>query len=90
MTPVGEYAPLLEPLPREVAGLAAVAEGLVVHEHMAAVYGVTLSDDDRNTVHLRPVEALLAQIVARDARPLDVARAPAGRGPWGTAVTSRC
>ena len=79
MTSVGEYAPLFEPLPRDVAGLAAVAQGLVVHEHMAAAYGVTLSDDDRNTVHLRPVEALLGQIVARDARPLDVARAPAGR-----------
>jgi hypothetical protein len=79
MTSAGRYASLLEPLPRDVAGLAAVAQGLVVHEHMAAAYGVTLSEDDRDTVHLRPVEQLVEQILARDPRPLDVARAPAGR-----------
>ena len=50
MTSAGRYAALLEPLPRDVAGLAAVAQGLMVHEHMVAAYGVTLSDDDRQWV----------------------------------------
>ena len=77
MTSAGRYAPLLDPL-RDVAGLAAVGQGLVVHEHMAAAYGVTLSDDDRNTVHLRPVEQLLEQIIAGDPRPLDAARVELG------------
>jgi hypothetical protein len=79
MTSGGRQASRFERLPRGVAALAAVAQGLVVHEHMAAAYGVTLSEDDRSTVHVRPVEQLLERIVARDDRPLDVARAPAGR-----------
>ncbi len=79
MTSAGPYAPLLDPLPRDIAGLATVVQGLVIHEHMAQAYGVTLSDEDRASVHVRPAAGLLAQIVARDDRPLDVAREPAGR-----------
>ncbi len=79
MTATGRYAPLLEPLPRDIAGLAAVGQGLIVHEHMAQEgYGVTLTEADRASVHTRPVEQILAQIVARDDRPLDIAREPAG------------
>ncbi len=106
MTAPGRYAPLLEPLPRDIAGLAAVGQGLMIHEHMAQEYGVTLSQDDRTSVHTRPVEQMLAQIVARDDRPLDVVREPAGRMPvncrhftvlmttllraQGTAARARC
>ena len=79
MTSGGRYAPLLDPLPRDVAGLATVAQGLLVHEHIAASYGVTLTDEERETVHIRPVEELLARIVARDDRPLDLPRAVADR-----------
>ncbi|HEX3489934.1 MAG TPA: transglutaminase domain-containing protein [Streptosporangiaceae bacterium] len=82
MTAPGRYAPLLEPLPRDIAGLAAVGQGLMIHEHMAEEgYGVTLSEADRASVHTRPVEQMLAQIVARDDRPLEVPREPAGRLP---------
>ena len=35
MTATGRYASLVEPLPRDIAGLAAVGQGLIVHEHMA-------------------------------------------------------
>jgi transglutaminase superfamily protein len=79
MTSPGQYAPLLEPLPRDIGDLAEVAHGLMVHEHMAQGYGLTLTDSDRDTVHLRHIDQLLAQIVARDDRPLTVAREPAGR-----------
>lgn len=81
MTSAGRYAPLLTSLPRDLPGLATVAQGLLIHEHMAQGYGVTLSEADRASVHLRPVEHLLAQIVARDGRPLHIARTPAGRLP---------
>jgi hypothetical protein len=81
MTTPGRYAHLLEGLPRDIAGLAAVAQGLLIHEHMAKGYGVELSDSDRASVHIRPVEGILEQIVARDGRPLGVPRAPAGRLP---------
>ncbi|MBO0777115.1 MAG: transglutaminase domain-containing protein [Actinobacteria bacterium] len=81
MTSAGRYEPLLQRLPRDIAGLAAVAQGLLIHEHMAGGYGVTLSESDRASVHVRPLEQLLAQVIARDDRPLHIARAPAARLP---------
>jgi Transglutaminase-like superfamily len=79
MSSPGRYAPLLDALPRDVAGLAAAAQGLLIHEHIAPAYGVTLADEDRSSVHIRPVEGLLEQIVARDDRPLGIARPAAAR-----------
>jgi hypothetical protein len=79
MTAAGRYTPLLEALPGDVAGLAAAAQGLLVHEFIAPAYGVTLAEEDRASVHLRRVEAMLEQIAARDGRPLDVAREPRAR-----------
>ena len=81
MTSAGRYAPLLQNLPGEVPSLAAIVQGLLIHEYMAGEYGVTLSEQDRASVHIRPVEQLLAEIVARDSRSLDVARPPAARLP---------
>jgi hypothetical protein len=79
MTSAGRYAPLFDALPRDILGLAAVAHGLLIHEHIAPAYGVTLSDEDRSTVHIRPVERLLESIVARDDRPLSIPRAAENR-----------
>jgi hypothetical protein len=79
MTSPGQYAALIEDLPRDIAALAAVGQGLLVHEFMAADYGAPLSETDRASVHTRPAAQLLAQIVARDDRPLQIAREPAGR-----------
>jgi len=79
MTSAGRHAPLLEELPGDVAGLAAVAQGLLIHEFIAAGYGVKLSEQDRGSIHIRPAEELLEQITARDARPLTAARPPAQR-----------
>jgi hypothetical protein len=79
MTSAGRYAALLEPLPHDIAGLAAVAQGLLIHEHIAPAYGVQLSGDDRASVHTRRVEQILEQIMARDGRPLAIARPPADR-----------
>jgi hypothetical protein len=81
MTDAGQYESLLTDLPGDPAALAGALHGLVIHEHMAANYGVTLSDDDRSSVHDRPAAALLAQIAARDSRPLDVPRPPEKRLP---------
>jgi hypothetical protein len=81
MTSPGRYAPLLVGLPQDIRGLAAVAHGLLIHNFMVEGYGVTLSDEDRASVHVRPVERMLELITARDGRPLDVAREPAARLP---------
>jgi hypothetical protein len=79
MTAAGRYAPLIEELPGDVASLAGVAQGLLIHEFIAPAYGVTLAEEDRASVHLRPVEAMLERILAIDGRPLGVAREPGGR-----------
>jgi Transglutaminase-like superfamily len=74
MTDPGRWSSLFNALPSGVDALREVAQGLVLHEHLAPAYGVTLSDADRATVHLRQVESLLSAIQDRDSRPLAEAR----------------
>jgi hypothetical protein len=81
MTAPGDYQPLLAGLPRGVAALARVAQGLLIHEHIAGAYGVTLTGERRASVHVRPVATLLGRMMAGDSRPLTVPREPAGRLP---------
>ncbi|MCA2213027.1 transglutaminase domain-containing protein [Jidongwangia harbinensis] len=84
LTFAGKYESLFDGLPGDVAGLARVAQGLLIHEFLAHEYGVTLTDESRATVHLRPVEAILDAVVSVDDRPLDQARPPERR------VASNC
>ena len=79
MTSAGRHTAALRALPADPAALAGVIQGLLIHEHLADAYGVTLTDDERASVHTRPAERLLDQVLARDGRPLDVARQPAAR-----------
>jgi Transglutaminase-like superfamily len=81
MTTSGRYQPLLADLPRGIAALAEVAHGLLIHEHITGPYGVTLTEERRASVHVRPAAALLERILAEDSRPLTVAREPAERLP---------
>ncbi len=70
MTSAGRHRALLEALPRDVAQLARIAHGLVVHEHLAGAYGITLTDEDRASAHIRPVERLLDRVLEVDGSPL--------------------
>lgn len=79
MTSPGRHGSLFAGLPREVAALAGIAQGLVIHEHITGPYGVTLTDERRGSVHIRSVEKLLERIVAEDDRPLTLAREPERR-----------
>ena len=81
MTAPGKYQPLLAELPPGIADLAAVAHGLLIHEHIAGAYGATLTQQRRASVHVRPVAGLLGRMIAEDSRPLTVAREPAHRLP---------
>lgn len=81
MTSPGRFAALYDTLPDAVAELAAVAQGLLIHEHIAPAYGVTLSDEDRAPVHFRRIEQVLERIVAVDDRPLTEPREPGKRVP---------
>ncbi|HZQ37871.1 MAG TPA: transglutaminase-like domain-containing protein [Dehalococcoidia bacterium] len=79
MTEPGGHAAAFAALPRDLAGLCRVGQGLYIHEHIAARYGVVLADDRRVEVHLRRTSARLDCLVARDDRPLMEARPPAER-----------
>jgi hypothetical protein len=81
MTTPGQQGALLRDLPAGVAGLAEVLHGLIIHEHIAGLYGVTLSDEYRASVHVRRAEDLLGLIHARDNRSLGVPREPSARLP---------
>ena len=66
-------------LPKDPASLAGIVQGLLIHEHIAPAYGLTLSDAKHAEAHARPVEEIVRQIVAHDPRPLTTARKPADR-----------
>jgi hypothetical protein len=77
----GDHAAALAGLPADLAALTEVMHGLIVHEHMAGLYGFELADERRASVHIRPVSRLLDQITGADGRPLEVAREPSARVP---------
>jgi hypothetical protein len=75
MSDPGRHAALLEGLPRDVGALAKIVQGLLVHQHIAPAYGLTLSHDQQAQSHVRAVEQILDGIVMRDTRPLSALRA---------------
>ena len=79
LTSPGRFAPSFADLPRDVAGLTRVLHGLIIHEHIAPNYGVTLTPERRNSVHIRSTERILERLFAEDGRSLTVARTPERR-----------
>ncbi len=65
---------MLDAVPRDLAGMARVVHGLLLHEHWAPAYGVTLSDERRRQSHIRPASLMLDRLLADDGQPLPVAR----------------
>ena len=84
MSDAGAKAALLDGLPRDVGGLAKVVQGVLIHQHVAPAYGVTLSADQHAQAHIRGVEKMLDCIVRQDGRPLATAR------PVGERVVGVC
>ncbi len=74
ITEPGDHATLFEGLPRDVAALRDVVQGLMVHVFWAGQYGLTLSPERQAEVQLRWVSRQLARIVELDPRPLTEAR----------------
>ena len=79
MSDAASQRALFKDLPRDPAVLAGIVQGLLVHEHIAPAYGLTLSGEQHAQAHVRPVEAMLQDITKRDPRPLSAARAAGGR-----------
>jgi hypothetical protein len=77
MTALGSWAERTAELPGNFGGIAEALHGLCIHEFMIGMYGVDKMD--KETVHLRRASDLLDTILARDPRPLGVAREPAER-----------
>jgi hypothetical protein len=75
MSDPGRHVTLFDGLPRDTRALAKTVQGLLIHQHIAPAYGLTLSRDQQAQSHVRAVEKILDDIVARDGRPLSVARA---------------
>jgi hypothetical protein len=75
MSDPGCHADLFNGLPSDVGALAKIVQGLLIHQHIAPAYGVTLSNDQQAQSHIRAVERILGDIAARDNRALSAARA---------------
>ena len=74
MTDPGGYAALFDGLPTEIPALCQVVQGLLLHIFWAERHGVTLSEERKQEVGIRPVAAKLARIRELDDRPLTIAR----------------
>lgn len=80
MSDPGHHAALAAALPADPATIVRAVHGLMIYEHVAnEFYGVHLDEARRAESHVRPVEAMIDRILARDARPLTEARAPQDR-----------
>jgi hypothetical protein len=79
MSDAGTKASLFDGLPRDVGGLAKIVQGVLIHEHVAPAYGVTLSAEQHAQAHMRGVEKMLDCIARQDGRPLPQARPPGER-----------
>ena len=74
MTALGAHAAEFSTLPGNIASLCEVIQGVLIHRDIAPfLYGVTLSEEDRDDAHIRPIAQMLTRIHALDARPLTIA-----------------
>jgi hypothetical protein len=76
MTSDATHAALFEVLPDDIAALARVMHGLLLHQHIAPAYGQTLSGQRLAEPHIRSVRKMLDQLLAHDKSALTTARPP--------------
>ena len=78
----GATAAALHGLPADVGALARIVQGLLMHEHIASTCGLALTPAQHAEAQMRSVDRMLACIIAKDDRPLTMAR-PAGERTVG-------
>jgi transglutaminase superfamily protein len=82
MTAPGAHAAEFHALPRDLASLCEVVQGVLIHRDIAPwLYDLKLTEAQRDDGHIRPIAQMLARIHALDARPLTSAREPVRRLP---------
>lgn len=74
-----EHAPLFDALPGDVASLAGVVPGLLLHQHIGPAYGEPIAPERALEAHIRAADDVLACVLTHDAAPLAQARPPARR-----------
>lgn len=79
MTDGGRYALALERLPRDVATLVRIVQGIVIHEFLAGAYGATVPERRKRETHFRSVDEMLDRHLAAQPRPLERTRRPEHR-----------
>jgi len=75
MTNPGNHADLLKGLPGDLAGLCRVVQGNLLHVFWTERYGVTLDDEQKSALEIRPLAQKLARLRAQDDRPILVEKA---------------
>jgi len=82
MTAAGARAEEFRALPKDVAGLCGIVQGVLIHRDIAPwLYGITLTEKQRDDGHLRPIAQMMARIHEIDARPITKARDVGNRLP---------
>jgi hypothetical protein len=75
----GESSAPFDALPADVASLAHIVPGLLIHQHIAFAYGETLSAERIAEAQLRTVDEILASVMEHDGAALSQARPQDGR-----------
>jgi hypothetical protein len=70
----GAHEALFDALPDDVASLARVVPGLMLHQHIGPAYGEPIAPERLPEAQLRPVDDILACVLKHDGGPLDNAR----------------
>jgi hypothetical protein len=71
MTSLDVPAEVIGNLPEDIAGLASVVQGVLLHEHWAPAYGQHLSDERRIATHTRSAAAMLEWLSSLECRPIE-------------------
>jgi hypothetical protein len=75
MTALGVHAEEFSKLPKDLASLCEVVQGVLIHRDIAPwLYGITLTEAQRDDGHIRPIAQMLTRIHELDSRPLITAR----------------
>jgi hypothetical protein len=82
MTALGAHAAEFSKLPRDLGSLCEVVQGVLIHRDIAPwLYGITLTEAQRDDGHIRPIAQMLTRIHELDSRPLTTARDVSHRLP---------
>lgn len=82
MSAAGAKAAELRRLPRDIAALCEIVQGVLIHRDIAPwLYDLKLSDEQRDAANIRSVATMLVQMGALDTRPLTERREPGLRMP---------